>query len=333
MTRRWYCDRRESGQRLSSGVHSEVRGRRSWPVSSRGASYEPRAMIMDRELEERIALIAADRESGASEILSAAIHILRDALAAPADLRDVVRALRRAQPSMAPIWNATAAALNGDLDRFAQRVARASAAIARFASELLETGIPPGVPLHIVTVSYSGTVADVLEGLAFRRSVHVACSEGRPALEGRRLAVRLAAAGIRVSYYSDAGIGHAVDSADAVLVGADAVAAEWFLNKSGTRMVAALAAERGVPTYVAAGREKFAASPIAARLQPREGDAQELWEEPPALVTVRNPYFEATSLEMVAAVISDLGTLGSAAVADVCLALDREVGAESFDNF
>jgi translation initiation factor 2B subunit (eIF-2B alpha/beta/delta family) len=273
---------------------------------------------MDRELEKRIALIAADRESGASEILGAAIAILRDASTIPADLRDVAGALQRAQPSMAPIWNATAAALNGDLERFAQRVGRASDAIARFALEILETGASPGVPLQIVTVSYSGTVAHVLEKLARRRSVHVACSEGRPALEGRRLASRLAAAGIAVTYYSDAAIGHALDSADAVLVGADAVAAEWFLNKSGTRMLAASAAERGVPTYVAAGREKFAGAAVAAQLDLRDAFAAEIWPDSPPGVAIRNPYFERIPLELVSALIADVGPLGISDVAEVC---------------
>jgi translation initiation factor 2B subunit (eIF-2B alpha/beta/delta family) len=279
---------------------------------------------MDRDLEKRIALLAADRESGASEILAAAIAILRDALTAQTDVGEVARALPRAQPSMAPVWNAAAAALKGELDRFAQRAARAPDSVARFATEILETGLPPDASLRIVTLSYSGTVAYVLERIARRRSVHVACSEGRPGLEGRRLASRLAAANIAVTYYSDAAIGQALGSADAVVVGADAVAAEWFLNKSGTGMLAATAAQRGVPMYVAAGRDKFVGSAIAARLQLSEGEPRELWEEPPGRVIVRNPYFEVTSLDAVAAVISDVGMLGAAAVSDLCAGLDRE---------
>src|SRR5918994_5662333 len=133
--------------------------------------------IMSPELEKRIAVLAADRESGASEILAVAIAILRDAVEG-VELLEVAEALQRAHPSMAPIWNATAAALNGDLDRFAQRVARAPQAIARFAADLLELGLPPAAPLRIVTLSYSGTVAYVLESLARRRSLDVAGTEG-----------------------------------------------------------------------------------------------------------------------------------------------------------
>jgi translation initiation factor 2B subunit (eIF-2B alpha/beta/delta family) len=218
---------------------------------------------------------------------------------------------------MAPIWNATAAALNGDLDRFAQRVARAPQAIARFAADLLELGLPPAAPLRIVTLSYSGTVAYVLESLARRRSLDVAGAEGRPALEGRRLAARLAAAGIPVTYYLDAAIEHALDAADAVLVGADAIAARWFLNKSGTRMLAAAAGQRGVPVYVLAGREKFTAPDVAARLELRSSTAVEVWSDPPPGVAIKNPYFERTPLELVAAIISDMGALGPDDVAEM----------------
>jgi translation initiation factor 2B subunit (eIF-2B alpha/beta/delta family) len=273
---------------------------------------------MTPELEKRIARLAADRESGASEILAAAIAILRDAPTQNADLREIALALQRAQPSMAPMWNATAAALTGDLDRFAERVARAPRAIARFAADLMETGIESDAPLRIATLSYSATVAHTLEALARRRGVHVACSEGRPALEGRRLATRLAAAGVAVTCYVDAAIGQALDSTDAVLVGADAITVEWFLNKSGTHMLAAAAVQRGVPVYVLAGREKFASPAVAADLVPRGGPPDEVWRDPPSAVAVLNPYFERVPLELVAAVVADVGILGSGDVAEVC---------------
>ncbi len=274
---------------------------------------------MNPELEKRIAGVAADRESGASEILEDVLAILRAAIAARVDLPEVSEALRRAQPSMAPVWNATASALTGDLDRFTQRVARAPHAISRFALELLATGTSPAAALRIVTISYSGTVAHVIEELSRRRSVAVACAEGRPALEGRWLATRLVAAGVPVTCYSDAALGHALDVADAVLVGADTVAPEWFLNKSGTRMLAASATLRGIPVYVVAGREKFAGPQLAEALTERLGPTSEIWPDPPPGVTVRNPYFERVPLELAAAIISDVGALGPSDIARACL--------------
>lgn len=283
---------------------------------------------MSPDAEKRIARLAGDRESGASEILATALTILREALETGADLVEVARALCRAQPSMAPMWNAATAALAARddpaaLERFAQRVARAPYAIERFAAEPLLAGVAPDATLRVVTISFSATVAHVLEGLARRRPIIAACGEGRPALEGRHLASRLAAAGVPVACFADGAIGHALETADAVITGADAVAPEWFFNKSGTYMLAAAAGHRGVPVYVLAGREKFVSDTVARHLAVREGLPDEVWAEPPAGVAVRNPYFEAVPLHLMTAVITDVGILGADNVRELCETLAR----------
>jgi translation initiation factor 2B subunit (eIF-2B alpha/beta/delta family) len=267
---------------------------------------------MRPDLERRIAEIAADRESGASEILDRAIAVLRDASAD--DLDTVAAALRAAQPSMAPVWNATKAALATRtdpqaLDRFARRVARAPEALARFAAGLLGIGVPSGASVRIVTFSYSRSVLHVLERLARERPIHVACAEGRPVCEGRRMASRLAAAGIPVTFLTDAAIGHALADADEVVVGADAITPEWFLNKSGTRLLAAAASAAGAGLTVIASRDKFLDQPTGDGLPIRHGPAAEVWEGAPARVTVQNPYFERVPLRLVGAIICDTGVL------------------------
>jgi ribose 1,5-bisphosphate isomerase len=274
------------------------------------------------ELQRRISLVASDRESGASEILDEVIRLLREALATAAPVKLVARALCRAQPTMAPVWNAALEAVASAhapqrFERFAERVARAPEALTRFAADHF-AGDAPSLPLRLVTVSFSRSVFIVLEALARTHALRVACSEGRPALEGRRLASRLAATGIPVTYFSDAAIGQALASADLVLVGADTVAPEWFLNKSGTRMLAAAATQQGLPVYVVATRDKFVSHAVAVRMVVREGAPAEIWETPPAGVTVRNPYFEPTPLDLVTSVITDLGVLGTGMVPDVC---------------
>jgi translation initiation factor 2B subunit (eIF-2B alpha/beta/delta family) len=291
---------------------------------------------MTPELEKRIALLASDRESGASEIVDDAVSILRSALRSGDPVLAVARAVCRAQPSMAPVWNAAIAALgsaedSGRFDRFVERVSRAPEALLRFAVECFETGGSKRAPLRVVTVSFSRTVAMVMERLAQSRRLRVSCSESRPALEGRTLAARLVSAGVAVTCFADAALGHALGGADAVVVGADAVAPEWFLNKSGTRMLAAAAAQQGVPVYVLASRDKFVNHAVAGRLVIREGGASEIWEAPPPGVIVRNPYFEPTPLDLVTSVISDAGILGAGMVPDVCEAVGREIPASLID--
>ena len=290
---------------------------------------------------DRIAHLAADRESGASAILGVAIAILRDAIGAGADVTGIARALVRAQPSMAPVWNAALAALAsnrdpGRFEAFAERVARAPHLLTRVALDVFGGGpdgdttaseVPPlrGAGLHIVTLSHSGSVLAVLEAVHRVRTLRISCSESRPSLEGRTLAARLAAMGIPVACTTDAALGRALTSADAVLVGADAVAADWFLNKVGTRMLATTASALGVPVYMVASQDKFASPAVAARLAVREGAPAEVWSDPPAGVTVRNAYFEATPLDLATAVISDNGILDASMVRETCEALDLEV--------
>jgi translation initiation factor 2B subunit (eIF-2B alpha/beta/delta family) len=285
--------------------------------------------------EQRIALLASDRESGASEILDEVLGVFRDAMAAGVALLPVARALCRAQPSMASVWNAALEVVAADrpeerLDAFSTRVARAPEALARVAAEYVQAD--GSGPLRLVTISFSRTVLTVLERIAASRQLRVSCSESHPALEGRRLASRLAAAGVAVTYFSDAAISQALGAADAVVFGADAVAPEWFLNKSGTRMLAAAAGQQGVPVHVIATRDKFVSHAVGARLAMREGAARELWESPPAGVTIRNPYFESTPLELVASLITDMGVLGAGLAIDVCEAVSREQPPDLIDK-
>ena len=293
----------------------------------------------------RIHDLAADRVSGAAEILRRAIEILRDALAAHADMVEVTRAVVGAQPSMAPVWNAALAALAarddpGRFDRFAGRIARAPEALARAASEVFGPDVLPvggtrsspsresppagGRPLQFVTISFSGSVLAVLEAVRRTRPVEVVCSESRPANEGRALAARLAAGGIPVTCVLDAAIGQSLAAADAVLVGADAITAGWFVNKAGTKMLAAAASTQGVPVYVVASRDKFACAGVAARLTLGEGSPADVWRDPPPGVVVRNVCFETIPFDLVRRLITDDGVLDVGTARQVCEALDGE---------
>jgi translation initiation factor 2B subunit (eIF-2B alpha/beta/delta family) len=274
--------------------------------------------VLPDALRRRIDAIEGDRLSGASEILMSCIAVLFDALAAGL-VREAAGALCRAQPSMAPVWNASLHALAGAerLRHFADRVDHAPRALARFAAEALPPP-PGGAALRIVTLSASRSVRQVIDAVHAQGPLHVSCSDSRPSLEGRGLAAALAGAGIPVDVYADAAIGQALDGVHAVLVGADAVGRSAFLNKSGTRMLAAAAAAAGVPVYVAATRDKFVLPELWPRLRVREEPPDLVWRDPPPGVVVRNPLFERTPLDLVTIVISDLGLLGAGMVPQVC---------------
>jgi translation initiation factor 2B subunit (eIF-2B alpha/beta/delta family) len=311
---------------------------------------------MDDAIRQAIGRLKLDARSGASELLWQAIAILRGARGGRAPLDEVAREVARAQPSMAPIWNAALAAMadagraadpqstverresgGTALDRFEQRCRRAGAALERVAVESLTPAAGRGV--HAITFSFSGSVLACLLALAGRgrgasrasvpARVRVSCAEGRPAFEGRRMAEALAREGLAVDFFADAAVAVAMhgETRDerVVLVGADAVAPEWAVNKVGTGMLAAAAARLGVPVYVVATRDKFVDARVAELLGIADHDSAEVWDGPPGGVAVRNPYFERVGLDLACGILTDAGMLTAGMVGEACRAASSGV--------
>ena len=291
---------------------------------------------MDPSVAAAVERLRADATSGASELLPHAIDILRGtADLLPDAALDVARAVGRAQPSMASLWNAALASLRdrrapGAIDRFDERRRRAPDALVRCA---LDQMLLPGAgPCHVVTISFSGSVAACLRAAARRAPLRVSCAEGRPGLEGRRMARALAESGIAVDFWGDAALGEALQQEGAgetvVLVGADAVTPGWILNKTGTSMLAAVAAERGVPVYVAATRDKFMDSRAARLLRIVEHEPSEVWDTAPPGVAVRNVWFERVPGDRPTGVITEVGTLSPDMLEEACRAASADASDE-----
>lgn len=263
---------------------------------------------MSEELDRDLDRLRRDRTSGASELTAVALALLERARAAgPETLALAARAVAGAQPSMAPLRNLAGAALRdvhepGALERFARRWRTAETALVRAATGVLLRHPAP----RFVTCSFSGSVLACLRAAAARAEVTVSCGEGRPALEGRRMAAALSAAGARVELRTDAALGEALPGADALLLGADAVAPAWFINKVGTAALAAAALQAGTPVYLLATGDKFVDAGVAAELRIDDHDPREVWDDPPPGVAVRNPYFERIPLVLVTGVITDV---------------------------
>lgn len=239
-----------------------------------------------REALADIRAIARDRRSGAAELAdraaTALLRFVRMRPARPEHLAALAAALLRAQPSMAPLLNLAGLvqraveqkpsspqqlqrALIAKLRTFRQQLDRANRQIARqFAARLR-----PGAV--VLTYSYSSTVLAALVAasrMPGRRAIgimRVICSEGRPQLEGRRLAARLARAGIPVFLVADASLPTHLEEADVVVVGADAIlpspagrrGAGAYVNKIGTRVLQEQSRRAGKPFYVLADTSKI----------------------------------------------------------------------------
>jgi translation initiation factor 2B subunit (eIF-2B alpha/beta/delta family) len=281
-------------------------------------------MPLTDELERRVAALSEDHLSGATALLDRAIDIL--GAAATAGLTtEAATALCRAQPAMASMWNAALAALcaqtePGALQQFRERRQRAGAALTRFAVPALLPSPPR--KLHLLTLSASGAVLTVVRALCGEIDVEISCGEGRPLLEGRLQAAALADAGARVQLLTDVGLGSRIEQADAVLVGADAVGPHAFINKAGTRLLAAAAQHRGVAVYVLASRDKLSMPALWPHLAIHPESPREVWDEPPPGVRVENRYFEQVPLDLATAVITDIGVLGVDMVPSACAAIE-----------
>jgi len=145
----------------------------------------------------------------------------------------------------------------------------------------------------VATLSASESVRAILAAAVGQgREFEVLVSESRPHLEGIAFARAMRELGVRSTLVVDAALPRLVRGAGLVLVGADSVSEDEFVNKVGTFPLALAASEAGVPFYVAALDDKFL--PKVLRGSPdRDRDPSELLEDAPPGVVPRNRYFEA----------------------------------------
>lgn len=202
---------------------------------------------------------------GAAQLARQAISMLRDQIAASpaADLagrtRSCANALACARPSMAAIgnlighWMATFA---GSEEAFQSRALAHCDEILASADRALHDTVEGARRRFgalasgsvILTHSASSTVRAALEGL----SLELVVTASEPGGEGRRLATELG-----IPCIEDGDAVATVADFDAVVVGADAVGLQCFVNKVGTLALASAARSAGTPFFVVAESYKW----------------------------------------------------------------------------
>lgn len=181
--------------------------------------------------------------------------------------------------------------------------------------EILDTRIV-GPNETILVHGWSETVARGLE-LAHARGLapRVVVSEGGPDLGGRRLARRLAADGLVVTFVYDAALTGAVQRVDRIWLGTESIGEHTFLGRVGTRAMLEHAKACDVPAMVLATTDKMLPKGDA---QPPAWAADEpwhLWEGAPSLVDVESQSFEAVAHDLVEGFATEGGVIGSGAIA------------------
>lgn len=164
----------------------------------------------------------------------------------------------------------------------------------------------------ILTHCHSSTVTETLvkahkEG----KNIRVIQTETRPKNQGRITARELVEAGIDTTMIVDSATRHFVKESDIVLVGCDAITSEGnVLNKIGTSQAALSAFEARTPFYVLSSLLKFDPVTVYGEyVTIEERDSQELWENPPKGLKIRNPAFDVTRRDYISGLISEEGII------------------------
>ncbi len=240
----------------------------------------------------RASEIVEDTDKGASELLMDAVESLKEL--EENEVEDYLDTLIKNRYSMTPLLNLAnriflsidkGKQIDPELESFEKEfVSKKSEVIDEMKELLTRRGYD-----KILTFSYSSTVLESLSD-----SEKVVVLESRPKKEGRVLAKNLSDENVKVEFWIDAGMCKAMDRLGCVVVGADTISVEGFLNKIGTRPLAILAEELNKEFFVVADSSKILPSEIPV---PREEKhpPREVWDTEKN-IQVKNDYFELTSL-------------------------------------
>jgi methylthioribose-1-phosphate isomerase len=206
--------------------------------------------------------------------------------------------------------------------------AAASDRMAELGAELL-AGLLPGGGYRLLTHCNTGALVSGGHGtaLAVVRAAHRAgvlrqlwVDETRPLLQGARLtAYEAARAGMPYAVLVDAAAGSlfAEGAVDAVLIGADRIAADGSVaNKVGSYPLAVLAAHHGVPFVVVAPVSTVdPATPDGRGIRIEQRPGQEVTDVRPGVpvtpvgARAYNPAFDVTPPELVTAIVTERGVV------------------------
>ncbi len=171
----------------------------------------------------------------------------------------------------------------------------------------------------ILTHSQSSAVKEVFSQFSGnRKKVKVIQTESRPVFEGRMQATLIKKLGYDVTLVPDVGFARHLDKINMILLGADSIYKDYFVNKAGSYNICLAGKKAGIPIYVLADSRKFWSSLPPARQEmdynEHQKAAREVWEDPPSGLNIENFYFEKTPLTWVDGFITENEVLKSSQV-------------------
>jgi translation initiation factor 2B subunit (eIF-2B alpha/beta/delta family) len=275
---------------------------------------------MRQEVIDRMREIRDDNQSGASTLTKEACELISffsqmsitcNENQLSQDLLEFANLLKKCQPHMAPIVSLSYRVLRlSEKEKDSAKILASLHSLSHhFKSILADSKIAICDSLFqivkdgdcILTHSSSSSVREALIGLHARgRNFTVIATESRPNYEGRELAKSLAGGGIRSEIIADAAALKLLERCAFVIVGADSICEEYFINKIGTYSLALGAKEFFKEFYVLADTTKFLPSSMLP--------AEEKMYSPKEILD-ENYYFERTPLSLVSKVLTEMGAM------------------------
>ena len=284
-------------------------------------------------IEKKIQGIVNDRRHGAAQLASSAIRILMAVCqrSEPSDLMELTLIIKKttlsltqARPSMAPIRNWSLVFAQRFLEKINAGLSIREAKrqgvllgkeLLALQQEFIHQQIEAARTISrnyksVVTLSYSSTVESILRhGLP--PGCRVVVAESRPLMEGRRLFRNLSDDVTELRMITDAQLGLAIQDADLVLVGADAVLRDLsVVNKTGTYLAALVAHAHGRDFLVAADTYKINVTMDANNCILESKSGREVWSRQEKHCD--NVYFDITPSQLITGFVSETGILDAA---------------------
>jgi translation initiation factor 2B subunit (eIF-2B alpha/beta/delta family) len=272
--------------------------------------------------EQLIQTIRNDQTSGAAQLAALALQGLQAWLGQEAvsagELNEVLDDLKHARPSMVALTNAldrcqdqfdhfpdpdnVSAPASDTVARVLDQLTRAGQEVAKHAAEL----VPDGAV--ILTHSRSSQILQFFQQLVQNdRRFSVICTQSSPGNEGFTLAEELDQLAIEVTVITDAQLGLFVPEASLAVVGCDTwLTDNYFVNKSGTYLLALAAREHNLPVWVLA--DSFKQGGQSHRSVGLEEMAADQIGAPEGVhIHPRNIYFECVPARLVSGRVTERG--------------------------
>ena len=172
----------------------------------------------------------------------------------------------------------------------------------------------------IFTHCHSSTVAYLLQKASQEgKRFEVICTETRPLFQGRLTAKEMLESRVKTTLIVDSAARFFMNQVDFVIVGADAITSQGnVINKIGTSMIALVAHESRTPFYVVSELLKFDPATMYGDYEKiEERSPNEIWENPPKNLVIRNPAFDVTRRDFIHGIICEEGIISPHSIIEV----------------